>query len=301
MTELGNAFKAAREEKGLSLDDLQRLTKIQKRYLKGIEQGNYDMMPGKFYVRAFIKQYAEAVGLDPEEVFEQYKNDIPSVREEETTEQRTRAQSKKSISAGHSKYLEMLPKVLVGVFIAGLAILLYFLFTNYFTGGSSDEVNNDDNTVNIISPADSGNSKDEKADDEKVDDEEATKEEDAEEKQKEETKEEDKESDGEHSMKVVESSGKNTEYELEGTDSFNLKVESENTWLSVKTGNGESLYYAMLTGTSTEEFDLTEEDSVELVIGNTVDTKVYVNGELLEYEIPATEKVNQTITITYKK
>ena len=61
MTELGKILKEAREAKGLSLDDLQQITKIQKRYLIGIEEGNYDMMPGKFYVRAFIKQYAEAV------------------------------------------------------------------------------------------------------------------------------------------------------------------------------------------------------------------------------------------------
>ena len=68
LTELGNRLKEARLVKGLSLDDLQEITKIQKRYLIGIEEGNYSMMPGKFYVRAFIKQYAEAVGLEPEEI-----------------------------------------------------------------------------------------------------------------------------------------------------------------------------------------------------------------------------------------
>ncbi|WP_139037439.1 helix-turn-helix domain-containing protein, partial [Bacillus pumilus] len=62
MTELGKRLVEAREEKGMSLEDLQTVTKIQKRYLLAIEQGNYDIIPGKFYVRAFIKQYAEAVG-----------------------------------------------------------------------------------------------------------------------------------------------------------------------------------------------------------------------------------------------
>ena len=38
-------------------------------------------MPGNFYVRAFIKQYAEAVGLDPEELFEEFKNEIPNTHE----------------------------------------------------------------------------------------------------------------------------------------------------------------------------------------------------------------------------
>ncbi|EAF0272058.1 helix-turn-helix domain-containing protein, partial [Listeria monocytogenes] len=51
MTELGDKLKQARREKGLSLDDLQQITKIQKRYLVAIEEGNYAVMPGKFYAR----------------------------------------------------------------------------------------------------------------------------------------------------------------------------------------------------------------------------------------------------------
>ena len=64
LNELGTRLKEARIAKGYSLEDLQDVTKIQKRYLAGIEEGNYSMMPGQFYVRAFIKQYADAVGLN---------------------------------------------------------------------------------------------------------------------------------------------------------------------------------------------------------------------------------------------
>ncbi len=86
LTELGTQLKEARLSKGYSLDDLQEITKIQKRYLVGIEEGNYSIMPGTFYVRAFIKQYAEAVGLKSEELLEQYKNEVPNTHPDEVTQ-----------------------------------------------------------------------------------------------------------------------------------------------------------------------------------------------------------------------
>lgn len=63
MSEIGKTLKTARIEKGYTLDDLQQITKIQKRYLIAIEDENFAALPGDFYVKAFIKQYAEMSGL----------------------------------------------------------------------------------------------------------------------------------------------------------------------------------------------------------------------------------------------
>lgn len=127
MTELGNRLKEAREAKGLTLDDLQDITKIQKRYLKDIEEGNYDSIPGKFYVRAFIKQYGEAVGLDPEALFDEYKHEIPSVYEEQIAEPLSRSGTRKP-DEGVSKFLEMLPRIIITLVIIGIIVLAWFLF-----------------------------------------------------------------------------------------------------------------------------------------------------------------------------
>lgn len=77
MTELGQKLKEARGTKGLSIDQLHEITKIQKRHLVAIEEGNYDVLPGAFYARAFIKQYADAVGLNGEELLVEYQSTIP--------------------------------------------------------------------------------------------------------------------------------------------------------------------------------------------------------------------------------
>lgn len=86
MSELGALLRKARNEKGLSLDDIQEVTKIRKRYLEAIESGDYSVLPGTFYVRAFVKNYSEAVGLDPDEVLRLYQHEVPAPAVEPATE-----------------------------------------------------------------------------------------------------------------------------------------------------------------------------------------------------------------------
>ncbi|MDT2764014.1 helix-turn-helix domain-containing protein [Enterococcus asini] len=66
VTKIGQTLRQARLNKNLSLDELQQITKIQRRYLEDIEAGDLESLPGTFYVRAFVRQYAQAVGEDGE-------------------------------------------------------------------------------------------------------------------------------------------------------------------------------------------------------------------------------------------
>ncbi|MFB4211188.1 helix-turn-helix domain-containing protein [Shouchella sp. JSM 1781072] len=101
MSELGNYLKEKREEKEMSLDDLQRTTKIQKRYLVAIEEGNFDTLPGIFYARAFVKTYAEAIGLNAEEVLHTYRNELPNTQSE-TVDLPSRAERTKPVKSSNS-------------------------------------------------------------------------------------------------------------------------------------------------------------------------------------------------------
>jgi cytoskeletal protein RodZ len=71
--ELGSLLKKAREEKGLSLDDIQEETKIRKKYLAAIEENNFDVLPGKVYLKVFIKGYAREIGLNYQDLLEKYE------------------------------------------------------------------------------------------------------------------------------------------------------------------------------------------------------------------------------------
>ena len=130
LTELGARLKEARVSKGYSLDDLQEITKIQKRYLVGIEEGNYTIMPGSFYVRAFIKQYAEAVGLDADLLLEEYQKDVPGAQKEEVAQSFTKSPSRRKMaSASSSKTMEAMPKIIVALFGIVIIIVIWTLYS----------------------------------------------------------------------------------------------------------------------------------------------------------------------------
>ena len=104
MNEIGQKLREARIEKGYTLDDLQQITKIQKRYLIAIEEGNFDALPGSFYVRAFIKQYAQTVGLDNDALLAEYQDAVPDTKPEEYVEKSVENQTRLTRETTDSKW-----------------------------------------------------------------------------------------------------------------------------------------------------------------------------------------------------
>ncbi len=295
MTELGNRLKEARLAKGLSLEDLQTMTKIQKRYLIGIEEGDYSSMPGNFYVRAFVKQYAEALLLDVDEIFELYKADIPATHNENLPDQLSRVKTHKTITEGNSKVFDILPKVLIGIFLIGAAGLLYYFLTNNIGDKANDAVNKDIDPVKIVRSEEL-----DKADEKKKEQTEEAGKDEAEQQKQEDTpppavKQE---------LTVVEGNGSNSIYDLKNADKFEVRLVSKgNTWVGITNSKGKSLFGETLStkpgGTPSQTVDLLNESNVVIRVGNTIDTDIFVNDQKLEYAVAPTEEVVQNITIQY--
>ena len=68
-------LKNAREAKHLTLADISEATLINEKFLKAIEDGNTSVLP-QTYVRAFIREYASVVGLDPREMMMMYDDSL---------------------------------------------------------------------------------------------------------------------------------------------------------------------------------------------------------------------------------
>src|SRR3954467_14777483 len=61
-----------RAAKGMSLDDVARVTKIQSRILERLEAGKFDGLPAEVFVRGFVRSFARCVGLDEDEAIRRY-------------------------------------------------------------------------------------------------------------------------------------------------------------------------------------------------------------------------------------
>lgn len=69
---LADELREQRQKSGLTLPDMATKTRIDLKFLEAIDQGNFSFLP-ELYVKAFVKQYAKAVGLDEIEIIKKYE------------------------------------------------------------------------------------------------------------------------------------------------------------------------------------------------------------------------------------
>ena len=285
LTELGARLKEARLARGYSLEDLQNITKIQKRYLIGIEEGNYAIMPGSFYVRAFIKQYAEAVGLDADEVLTEYRKDIPEMQKEEVAQSFSQSPSRRSMKATSSnKMMETMPKIIVALFAIVIIIVITTLSMKKI-GSVPDIVEEENKPIEYEQNPNSTPSK-------PVEDAEENNEEDEE--PVEEPVEEEPEPAQTISSGVV--SGEDTTFEVSGTDTLNVRVEvSGETWVGIRNEQRqEQIPARVYKAGEIAENDSTADGYARIRLGNSKVAKVYINDVELTY---AQDRMTQNVIL----
>lgn len=129
---IGEKLRQARLNKKISLDELQQITKIQKRYLEAIDNDDFDQLPGKFYVRAFIRQYAEAVGEDGEHLVDVFdgKRKLSAGTIVERPEPETVNGSRKAMhqeESHPSKFWTSLPVILLGLVALAIIVVVGYM------------------------------------------------------------------------------------------------------------------------------------------------------------------------------
>jgi cytoskeletal protein RodZ len=72
MDSIGTLLKKARDVRRMSLAEVSRVTRIPVTTLESIESDHFDDLPGEVFVRGFLKSYAQAVHMVPEDLLARY-------------------------------------------------------------------------------------------------------------------------------------------------------------------------------------------------------------------------------------
>ena len=285
MAEVGEKLQEARKAKGYTLDDLQQITKIQKRYLIAIEEGNYNVMPGKFYARAFIKQYADTVGLNGDQLLEEYDDTVPHTHDEEFVEKvsssQTRSGNKKQDSF-LEKAQDHLPTILIVLLVIAIVVAIYVAVTNSASDNSEDMISVDSSTI-VSSENESSAQEDEES-----------------------SAEESSQSESEEaapSIEVVSSTGSSSVYSIsnpEETNTVTLAAEGGDTWVSIE-ADGSMLEQGLISDGNTLEAEVPAgTQSVVMIIGSAPNTTIQLNDQAIEYAPEASENVRQEIELQFE-
>ena len=73
MPEIGATLREARMRARIDVSEIEAQTKIRAKYLRALENEEWDLLPGPTYVKSFLRTYAEALGLDGKALLEQYR------------------------------------------------------------------------------------------------------------------------------------------------------------------------------------------------------------------------------------
>ena len=68
MRKVGGILKNAREEKGLGFSEISEELKIQPKFLRALEEGNYKIFANRVHIKGFLKNYADFLGLNVSQI-----------------------------------------------------------------------------------------------------------------------------------------------------------------------------------------------------------------------------------------
>jgi cytoskeleton protein RodZ len=74
MFEIGNSLREARLRQQLDFPELEQQTKIRSKYLQALEDEKFDLLPAPTYVKGFLRNYADALGLEGQLYVDEYNS-----------------------------------------------------------------------------------------------------------------------------------------------------------------------------------------------------------------------------------
>src|SRR4051794_32665053 len=130
MFEIGNSLREARARRKLSYDQVEAETKIRAKYIRCLEDEDFDVLPSGTYVKGFLRTYADYLGLDGQLYVDEYNSRYGDMHaEDQLFRRRERPQKRKRRHESSNVVL---------VALAGIVAVAVLFFAASPFGGSKN-------------------------------------------------------------------------------------------------------------------------------------------------------------------
>jgi cytoskeleton protein RodZ len=135
MPEIGETLREARMRRRIDMTQVETATKIRGKYLRALENEEWDLLPGPTFVKSFLRTYAEYLGLDARLLVEEYRQRYERPSTQDLTPFSAARRSGRT-PRRRQRVAAMGPVLVMG---AGLVALLAFLFLLGIWGPDEEE------------------------------------------------------------------------------------------------------------------------------------------------------------------
>ena len=129
MFEIGSSLREARLRQELDFPEVEQATKIRAKYLRALEDEQFDTLPAQTYIKGFLRTYADYLGLDGQLYVDEYNSRFVSGEEE--TPLRTRP-----VDGRHERRLQSKAVVVVA---AGIVLVTALVIAAWRFGSSGNK------------------------------------------------------------------------------------------------------------------------------------------------------------------
>ena len=134
MFEIGNSLREARLRQGLDFVEIEQSTKIRGKYLRALEDEQFEVLPAQTYVKGFLRSYADHLGLDGQLYVDEFNSRY--VRGEFEEEEEQRPFKPRVARPGRGGAFQNKAVMITLAAIAGLTV---FVFAAWIWGGSGNQ------------------------------------------------------------------------------------------------------------------------------------------------------------------
>ena len=127
MPDIGATLREARMRQRIDISDIEAQTKIRAKYLRALENEEWDLLPGPTFVKTFLRTYADALGLDSRALLEQYRMRYERLSEAELMPIAPQTARDRERSTRRGGRASVKRDVLVAALVVGIVALLILL------------------------------------------------------------------------------------------------------------------------------------------------------------------------------